>query len=89
MSAVAEEDDRVASRRRTVMTLKGWGPTVRRIDRDGEKNEKSLRCYRPQLMIATKRSLAKASIDPEFTSWLNSEGLEVMSTDKRWMTSPH
>jgi hypothetical protein len=89
MSAVAEEDGRVASRCRTVVTLKGWGPTVRRIDRDGEKNEKSLRYYRPQLMIATKRSLAKASIDPEFTSWLNSEGLEVMSTDKRWMTSPH
>jgi hypothetical protein len=42
MSAVAEEDGRVASRRRTVVTLKGWGPTVRRIDRDGEKNEKNL-----------------------------------------------
>jgi hypothetical protein len=40
-------------------------------------------------MIATKRSLAKASIDPEFTSSLNPEGLEVMSTDKRWMTSLH
>jgi hypothetical protein len=39
----AEEDGRVASRRRMVVTLKGWGPTVRRIDRDGEKNEKSLR----------------------------------------------
>jgi hypothetical protein len=68
MSTITEEDGRVASRCRTVVTLKGWGPTVRRIDRDGEKNEKSLRYYRPQLMIATKRSLAKASIDPEFTS---------------------
>jgi hypothetical protein len=41
VSAVAEEDARVASRRRTVVTLKGWGPTVQRIDRDGGNNEKS------------------------------------------------
>jgi hypothetical protein len=37
-----EDDGRVASWRRTVVTLKGWGPMVRRIDRDGEKNEKNL-----------------------------------------------
>jgi hypothetical protein len=43
VSTVAEEDGGVASRRRTVLTLIGWGPTVRRIDRDGEKNEKNLR----------------------------------------------
>jgi hypothetical protein len=42
VSAVAEEDGRVASWCRTVVTLKGWGPTVRRIDHDGEENEKSL-----------------------------------------------
>jgi hypothetical protein len=40
-------------------------------------------------MIAMKRNLAKASIDPGFTSWLDFEDLEVTSTDKRWMTSPH
>jgi hypothetical protein len=28
VSAVSEEDDRVASRRCTVVTLKGWGPTI-------------------------------------------------------------
>jgi hypothetical protein len=32
-------------------------------------------------MIATKRSLAKASIDPGFTSLLDPEDLEVMGTD--------
>jgi hypothetical protein len=32
-------------------------------------------------VIATKRSLAKASIDPGFTSLLDSEDLKVMSTD--------
>jgi hypothetical protein len=42
MSAIAEEDGGVASRRRTVLTLKGWGPTVQRISRDEEMNEKSL-----------------------------------------------
>jgi hypothetical protein len=36
-----EEDGGVVSRHRTVLTLKGWGPTVRRIDHDGEENEKS------------------------------------------------
>jgi hypothetical protein len=55
---------------------------VRKINHDGEKNKKNLRYWRPQLMTTTKRSLAKASIDPEFTSLLNSEDLEVMSTDQ-------
>jgi hypothetical protein len=41
VSTVAEEDGGMASRRRTVVTLKGMGPTVQRIDRDGEKNEES------------------------------------------------
>jgi hypothetical protein len=38
-------------------------------------------------MIATKRSLAKASIDPEFTSLLDSEDLEGMSTDHGWTSN--
>jgi hypothetical protein len=41
VSMVAEKDGGVVSRHRMVRTLKGWGPTVRRIDRDGEKNKKS------------------------------------------------
>jgi hypothetical protein len=32
-------------------------------------------------VIATKRSLAKASIGPGFTSLLDTEDLEVMGTD--------
>jgi hypothetical protein len=35
----------------------------------------------PQLVIATKRSFAKASIDPGFTSLRDFEDLEGMSTD--------
>jgi hypothetical protein len=34
------------------------------------------------LVIATKRSLAKSSIDPGFTAFLDPEDLEVMSTDQ-------
>jgi hypothetical protein len=33
-------------------------------------------------VIATKRSLPKASIDPGFTSLLDHEDLEIMSTDQ-------
>jgi hypothetical protein len=43
VSTVAEEDGGVASRRRMVLTLEEWGPTVQRIEHDEEKNEKSLR----------------------------------------------
>jgi hypothetical protein len=38
-------------------------------------------------MIATKRILAKASVDPEFTSLLDSEDLEGMSTDHGWASN--
>jgi hypothetical protein len=60
---------------------KGWGPTVRIIDRDGEKNEKSSGYQHSKLVIATKWILAKVSIDPGFTSLLDSEDLEGMITD--------
>jgi hypothetical protein len=40
---IAEENGKVESRRHRVVTLTGWGPVVRRIDRDGEKNGKNLR----------------------------------------------
>jgi hypothetical protein len=56
----------------------GWGPTVWRIDRDGENNEKSSRYLPSRLRIATKRILAKASTDPGFASLLDSEDLEDM-----------
>jgi hypothetical protein len=61
VSATAEEDGRETSRHRTVVALKRMGPTVRRIDRDGEKNEKSSGYPPSRLGIATKRILAKAS----------------------------
>jgi hypothetical protein len=35
----------------------------------------------PKLAIAVKRNSAKASIDPGFTSLLDSDDLEVMSMD--------
>jgi hypothetical protein len=38
---VAGKDGRATSWRHTVVALKRMGPTVRRIDRDGEKNEVS------------------------------------------------
>jgi hypothetical protein len=60
---------------------KGWGPTVRRIDRDGKKNEKSSGYQHSKLVIAIKRILAKASPDPGLASLLDSEELEGMITD--------
>jgi hypothetical protein len=60
---------------------KGWGPTVRRIDCDGEKNKKSSGYQHSKLVIATKIILAKTSIDPGFASLLVSEDLEGMITD--------
>jgi hypothetical protein len=90
VSAVAEEDGRVASRHRTVVTLKGWGPMVWRMDRDGERNEKSLRYKHSKLAIATRRILAKASSDPGYflARFRGFEEYEHGSwTDKRWMNS--
>jgi hypothetical protein len=43
----------------------------------------SVQCF--TFVTATKRSLAKASIDPRFTSLLDSEDLKVMSTDQEWI----
>jgi hypothetical protein len=40
-STVAEEDGGVVSRHLPILTLRVWGSTVRRIDRDGKTNEKS------------------------------------------------
>jgi hypothetical protein len=40
----------------------------------------SVQCF--TFAIATKRSLAKASVDPGCTSLLDSEVLKVMSTDQ-------
>jgi hypothetical protein len=51
------------------------------MDRDGEENEK-LSVQHSTLAIATKRSLAKASIDPGGTSLLDSEDMKVMSKDQ-------
>jgi hypothetical protein len=59
----------------------GWGPTVRRIDRDGENNEKSSGYSLSRLGIAIKRIYAKASNDPGFASLLDFEDLEGMITD--------
>jgi hypothetical protein len=56
-----------------VVALKRMGPTVRRIDRDGENNEKSIGYLRSRLVIATKRFLAIASTDLEFASLLDSK----------------
>jgi hypothetical protein len=62
-------------------TEKGWSLTVRKIDRDGEKNEKSSGYLPSRLGIATKRFLEKASTDPGFAPLLDSEDLEGMITD--------
>jgi hypothetical protein len=75
VSATAEEDGRAASWRPTVVALKRMGPTVRRITRDGEKNEKSSGYQHSKLVVATKRTLAKASTDP---------GLLPCSTPRIW-----
>jgi hypothetical protein len=77
-----------------VVALKRMGPTVRRIDRDGENNEKSIGYLRSRLVIATKRFLATTSTDPEFASLLDSKdwggGYDHGSwTDKRWITLKH
>jgi hypothetical protein len=47
----------------------------------GSKTRK-LRVQRFMFVIASKRSVAKASIDPGRTSLLDSEDLKVMSTDQ-------
>jgi hypothetical protein len=60
---------------------------------DGEKNEKSSGYQYSKLVIATKRILAKASIDPGFASMLDYEDLGGYDhgswTDKRWITLKH
>jgi hypothetical protein len=44
---------------------------------------RKLSVQRSTFAIATKRSLAKSSIDPGFTSLLDSEDLKVMSMDQK------
>jgi hypothetical protein len=51
------------------------------MDHDGEKNEKA-QCTTLYFVIATKRGLAKASVDPGCTSLLASEDSKVMDTDQ-------
>jgi hypothetical protein len=85
VSTVAEKDDGVASRRRTVVILtqmrfnglKDWPWR-------GEERE-SLSVQHSMFVITTERSLAIASVDPGCTSLLDSEDLKVMSTDQEWI----
>jgi hypothetical protein len=89
VSAVAEEDARVASRRRTVVTLKGWGPTVQRIDRDGGNNEKSTvyqhLSSRFQLRESWQRFPSILGYSLARFRWCG--GCDLGSwTDKQWMT---
>jgi hypothetical protein len=82
VSIVADEDGRVASRCRTVVTL-----TQMRSNRSKELivmgiRTRKLSVQHSTFAIATKRSLAKASIDPGCTSLLASEDSKVMDTDR-------
>jgi hypothetical protein len=82
VGTVAEEDGGVASRRRTVVTLsKMRSNGLKNRPGWGEEREKLCVQHSP-FVIATARSLAKASIDPGFTSLLGSEDLKVRSTDQ-------
>jgi hypothetical protein len=47
-----------------------------------ERKGEELNVQHSTLVIGTKRNLAKASIDPGFTSLLDPENLEIMSTDQ-------
>jgi hypothetical protein len=82
VSIVADEDGRVASRCRTVVTL-----TQMRSNRSKELivmgiRTRKLSVQHSTFAIATKRSLAKASIDPGCTSLLASKDSKVMDTDR-------
>jgi hypothetical protein len=70
------KDSRATSRHRTVVALKRMGS-----NRDGGKNKKSSRYQHSNLVIATKRILARASIDHGFASFLDFEDLEGVITD--------
>jgi hypothetical protein len=47
-----------------------------------ERKRRQAQCTHSTLVIATKRSLAEASIDPGFLPLLDPEDLEIMSTDQ-------
>jgi hypothetical protein len=82
VGTVVEEDGGVASQCRTVVTLsKMRSNGLKNRSGWGEEREKLYGQHSP-FVIATRRSLAKASIDPGFTSLLGSEDLKVMSTDQ-------
>jgi hypothetical protein len=82
VSTIAKEDGLVASRRRTVVTLtKIRSNGLKNWPWWGEEREK-LSVQHSTFVTTIKRSLAKASIDPGFTSLLNPEDLEVMSMDQ-------
>jgi hypothetical protein len=81
MIVTAEEDGRAASRRRTVVAQTRRGPTVRRIDQDGENNEKSSGYPPSRLGIDPKRILATASTNPPFASFSTPRILEDVITD--------
>jgi hypothetical protein len=79
---VAEKDGGVASWRRMVKTL-----TMMRSNRSKElivmgRRTRKLSVQRFTFAMATKRSLAKASVDPGGTSLLAFEDSKVMSTGR-------
>jgi hypothetical protein len=82
VSMVAEKDGGVASWRRTVKTL-----TMMRSNRSKElivmgRRTRKLSVQRFTFAMVTKRSLAKASVDPGGTSLLAFEDSKVMSTGR-------
>jgi hypothetical protein len=86
VNMVAEIDGRATSWRRTVVTLMTMGLNgLNNRSWWGAKWEK-LSVLRFTLVIASKRSVAKASIDPGRTSLLEFEDLKIMSTAKNEYT---
>jgi hypothetical protein len=82
VSTVAEKDGRVASWRRTIGTLTMmWSNRSKELIVMGRRTRK-LSVQRFTFAMATKGSLAKASIDPGCTYLLASEDSKVMGTDR-------